>query len=118
MKNASWAGQSDARHLSPADLAKAGVERQEGYVFQRHVPTEVSNELADALLAHPELFGPFDISDIDDSANQLDMSVVDSADKGATESAEATGQGEVLDTPQTGIDTPTVKSTRKAKADQ
>lgn len=59
MKNIAWAGGTDIRHLSPEDLAKAGVEISESITFPHHEPVEVSNAFADAVMRGVDLFGPF-----------------------------------------------------------
>lgn len=61
MTNIKYVGRSDARVLDAADLAKGDVEGFRKTVFQRNVPTEVSEEAAEAILRVPEIYGEFTI---------------------------------------------------------
>lgn len=69
MKNLVYTGESHFRELSTEDLAKAGVEDHKPLTFERFTPLEVSNALADAILAAPGIFGSFkegdEIADLD-----------------------------------------------------
>ena len=107
MKNVAYTGSSDARHLDAADLSKAGVDlsnaKDQEFIFQRKVAKQVTNEVAEALVANPHLFGNFEeVETVEgqriDNQEELDFSAIEDKDKPATE------PGEVLDTPQTGID--------------
>lgn len=76
MKNIAWAGRSDARHLSAADFAKAGVELDESqsFIFPRFTPVSVPDEVAAALVANPRLFGAFELPQVQE-ADTLDFEV-------------------------------------------
>ncbi|AVR56917.1 hypothetical protein PBI_TRISCUIT_44 [Microbacterium phage Triscuit] len=124
MKKIAYTGSSDARALTAEDLAKVGVEiadnaKQRNFMFQRFIATEVTNEVADALLAHPTFFGNFQEVDAPegqrfDEVDQLDFSSIENE---PTEERKAAEAGEVIDTPQTGIDSPAPKkSARSATA--
>ncbi|WNO27797.1 hypothetical protein SEA_HUWBERT_45 [Microbacterium phage Huwbert] len=122
MKNIAYTGSSDARHLDAADLAKAGVDlsnaKQKDFMFQRFISTEVTNDVADALLGNPVLFGNFEEvsapTGLRFDEEQLDFSSIESEPEPDTKPAET---GEVIDTPQTGIDSPAPKkSARSATA--
>jgi hypothetical protein len=101
MKKVAYTGRSDARILGPEDFKKAGVDTDKSFTFQRRIATEVTNEIAKALTEHTRLFGPFEETDAAEGqrfdAEQLDFSSIESESQA----------GEVLDTPQTGVDTPT-----------
>lgn len=115
MKTIAYTGRSDARALNADDLAKAGVDLSEAkvkeFMFQRRIATEVTNEVAEALIGNPQLFGPFEQVDAPEGQrfdqDQLDFSGIESDEAG-------TGTGEVIDTPQTGTDSPAPKRTSRS----
>jgi hypothetical protein len=85
MKHIVWAGSSDARHLGPKDLAKAGVEVTDDLIFPRLTPVKVNNEIAKALTENQALFGKFaEVAD-DDAENQLDLAGLETKAPEATE---------------------------------
>ena len=59
MAKVTFQGSEDARVLGPEDLEKAGVSDFEETAFARHIETEVSDEVAAALINNPGLYGPF-----------------------------------------------------------
>lgn len=61
-KSVTYRGLSDIRALSKSDLASVGVEGFTDTGFRRDQPTIVSNEVADALVESPHLFGEFVIN--------------------------------------------------------
>ena len=58
-------GPADIRILAAADLAKAGVEGFRKTEFFKGELTEVTSEVADALLGDADLFGTFSTEDTD-----------------------------------------------------
>ena len=59
MAKVTFQGSEDARVLGPEDLEKAGVSDFEETAFARHIETEVSDEVAAALINNPGLYGLF-----------------------------------------------------------
>lgn len=59
MAKVTFQGLEDVRILGPEDLEKAGVSNFEEIAFARHGETEVSDEVAAALINNPGLYGPF-----------------------------------------------------------
>lgn len=104
MKNIAWAGRSDARNLDAADFAKVGVDlssaKDQSFIFPRHTAVQVTNEVAQALIDNPRLFGPFELTEAEEG-DTLDF-----------ESLSQTPSG-TLDTPQTGIDSPAPKKSAR-----
>jgi len=61
MANVVYGGRDDVRVLGRGDLAKAGVEVEENFIFPNGVLVEVTDEVAAALTSSPELFGAFEV---------------------------------------------------------
>ena len=59
MAKVTFQGSEDARVLGPEDLEKAGVSDFDETAFARHIETEVSDEVAAALINNPSLYGAF-----------------------------------------------------------
>lgn len=54
-----YKGPSDIRNLSGEDLAKKGIEGFPNTSFHKDVATSVSDDVAEALIFNPNLFGKF-----------------------------------------------------------
>lgn len=61
MAKVTFQGLEDVRILGPEDLEKAGVSNFEEIAFARHSETEVSDEVAAALINNPSLYGSFSV---------------------------------------------------------
>ncbi|MEG2887250.1 MAG: hypothetical protein RR853_09005 [Aurantimicrobium sp.] len=118
MKNIAYTGSSDARFLNAEDIAKAGVDitsqKQQEFMFQRFISTEVTNDVADALVSNSDFFGGFEEvkAPVGQRFNleQLDFSSIESQ----PEESKPAETGEVIDTPQTGIDSAAPKRTARS----
>lgn len=86
MKTIAYQGQAHFRELSTEDFAKAGVEGHKAMTFERFLPTEVSNELADAIVENPDLFPDF--GEPEDVPEAVELAKVEKKTKGG---ADATG---------------------------
>lgn len=67
-----YAGWEDVRELAAVDLKKVGVEGFKSTHFHRQVPTEVSDEVGQALLENPDMFGDF----VETETDMVDDSLV------------------------------------------
>lgn len=103
MKNIAWAGGTDVRTLNADDLAKAGVDlsnaKVQEFTFPVRESVEVTNEVATAIMEHPEIFGRFTMTE-EDAGETLDFDALNA------EKTEADAGKTSLETPQTGVDTP------------
>lgn len=61
MAKVTFQGLEDVRVLGSEDLEKAGVSGFEETAFARHIETEVSDEVAAALINNPSLYGSFSV---------------------------------------------------------
>jgi hypothetical protein len=79
------------------DLSNA---KEQEFMFQHRVAQQVTNEVAAALTEYPNLFGKFEVTDVEEG-EPLDFA--------SLETTEAN-----LETPQTGVDSPAPKKSARA----
>lgn len=71
MSKVIFSGTEDFRILAAADLSKAGVEGFKKTTFSKGEETEVDENVAQALLSDPDLFGKFTLAEPAESAVAL-----------------------------------------------
>lgn len=88
MANIKYTGRAHIRSLSAADLKQSGVEGFSKTDFARGQSIEVADEVAEAIIGNPEIFGKFEVVERDAQADTKTEKVADAdADKASTGSA-------------------------------
>lgn len=87
-----YTGTSDFQKFSKADFAKAGIEDGKNHSFARGEPTEVNDEIGEALVAKDGIFGDFSFVSLEeveegDTNEQTEEAQRKAADKAAKRAA-------------------------------
>lgn len=72
MKTIAYTGSSDFQEFSKDDLAKGGVEDGKDLRFAQGEPTEVEDEVAEALLSKEGVFGDHSFTDLSEVGTDAD----------------------------------------------